>query len=113
MQIHQVKPEIHDPLHESPEGPLIWQVGAQGCRVRAHEHRAVVKFSAYHGARLTRESDLIRTRSDQHRASQRHRWPGVHVCSSLPGGWVGVILIEDDTGTIRLTSDLSPFREAL
>jgi hypothetical protein len=54
MQGHQLKPQIHDPLHESPQGPLIWQVGPQGCRARAHDHRAVLKFSAYHGARLTR-----------------------------------------------------------
>ena len=42
MQVHHFKPEADDPLYESPEGPLIWQLGAQGCRVRAHDHGAVV-----------------------------------------------------------------------
>lgn len=46
MQVHHFEPEADDPLHQSPHGPLIWQPGNQGCRVRAHDHCAVVKFGA-------------------------------------------------------------------
>ena len=59
VQAHDFKPEAGDSLHQSPQGCPIRQPGAQGCRVRADGHVAVVKFGTYCGACLTRESDLI------------------------------------------------------
>lgn len=59
VQGHDFQPETDDPLHESPQGRLIRQLGAQGCRVRAYGHLAVVEFGTYGGACLTRESDVI------------------------------------------------------
>ena len=65
-----LEPESDDPLHDPPEGSLIWQLGAKGCRVRAHDDLAVVKFCVQCRTSLTHEGDLIRLRSHHHYASQ-------------------------------------------
>jgi hypothetical protein len=40
------EPLGRDPEHESDEGCLIWQLGAEGCRARAYRELAVVEFRA-------------------------------------------------------------------
>jgi hypothetical protein len=50
--VHHFKAEAHDSLHESPQGRLIWQLGAQGCGVRARDNGAVFEPGAYRAARL-------------------------------------------------------------
>jgi hypothetical protein len=42
MEIHDVEPETGDPLHETAQGDLIGQIGAQGRRARAYVDLAVV-----------------------------------------------------------------------
>ena len=57
--MHYVKPETCDPLHETAQGDLIGQIGAQGCRVRADADLAVVEFRAQRRAHPANESDLV------------------------------------------------------
>jgi hypothetical protein len=51
--------EADDPLQESLQGALVWQLGSKGCRAGAHADFAVVELCAQHGTCLTCESDLI------------------------------------------------------
>jgi hypothetical protein len=51
--------EADDPLEESLQGALVWQLGSERCRAGAHADFAVVEFRAQHGTCLTCESDLI------------------------------------------------------
>jgi hypothetical protein len=46
VEVQYVKPETCDPLHETAQGDLIGQIGAQGRRVRADGDLAVVEFRA-------------------------------------------------------------------
>jgi hypothetical protein len=59
--VDQFESKAGDPLQKSLEGALIWQVGSQGCRARAHADLAVVEFRAQHGTCLANESNLIRS----------------------------------------------------
>jgi len=68
--VDHVKPEPEDPLHDSPEGCLIWQFGAEGRRGRSDDDLAVVEFCAQCRTGLTREGDLVRAWSHQDYASQ-------------------------------------------
>jgi hypothetical protein len=61
VQMDQFESEAGDPLQESLQGALIWQLGSKGCRAGAHADFAVVELCAQHGTCLTRESDLIRS----------------------------------------------------
>jgi hypothetical protein len=70
VQVDHFKPEPDDPLNEPPEGSLIRQIGAKGCRVLADDNLAVIKFRAQGRTSLTRESDLIGLGSHQDHASQ-------------------------------------------
>jgi hypothetical protein len=59
VDVHYVKPETGDPLHETAQGDLIGQVGTQGRRVRADGDLAVVEFRAQRPARAAGERDLV------------------------------------------------------
>ena len=59
MQVDQFESEGGDPLQESLEAALVWQLGSQGCRAGADADVAVVELCAQHGTCLTCESDLI------------------------------------------------------
>ena len=52
MHVDQLEPEPGDPLQESLEGALIWQLGSQRGGARAHADLAVVEFRAQHPACL-------------------------------------------------------------
>ena len=56
MQVGHFKPEAGDTEHESGEGCLIGQLGAESSRARARGDLAVVEFRAQCRARLARES---------------------------------------------------------
>jgi hypothetical protein len=59
--VDHFKLEAGDPLNESREGCLIWQLGTKGCGARANDDLAFIEFCAQHGTSLARESDLIRS----------------------------------------------------
>jgi hypothetical protein len=61
VQVDQLESEAGEPLQESLQGALIWQLGSKGCRGVAHADVAVVELRAQHGTCLTCESDLIRS----------------------------------------------------
>lgn len=46
VQVHHLKPEADDPLHKPPQGCLVRQLRAQGCRARTYGHLAVIKCCA-------------------------------------------------------------------
>ncbi len=46
VQVDDFEPETGDPLHQPGQGPLIWQLGTEACRVRADADLAVVEFRA-------------------------------------------------------------------
>ena len=50
-----VQAEAGDPLHQTGESFLIWQLGVKGCRAWAYGDRAVVEFPPQSAARLTQE----------------------------------------------------------
>jgi hypothetical protein len=60
VHVDKLESQAGDPLQESVEGTLIWQLGPQGCDARTHADLAVVELRAEHGACLANESDLIR-----------------------------------------------------
>jgi hypothetical protein len=64
-----LKSESDDPLHDSPEGSLIGQVGAKGGRVLAYGDLAVVEFCAQYRTGVTCEGYLVRVWS--HRITPR------------------------------------------
>jgi hypothetical protein len=57
--VHYVEPETCDPLHETDQGDLIGQVGAQGRRVPTDGDLTVIEFRAQRRAHPAGESDLI------------------------------------------------------
>lgn len=59
VEVQYVKPETSDPLHETAQGDLIGQIGAQGRRVRADGDLTVVEFRAQCRAHPAGESDLV------------------------------------------------------
>jgi hypothetical protein len=59
VDVQYVKPETCDPLHETAQGDLIGQIGAQGRRVRADGDLTVVEFRAQCRAYPAGESDLV------------------------------------------------------
>jgi hypothetical protein len=65
VHVNYLEPEAGDPLHQPHKGCLIWQLGPKGGRARADGDLAIVKFREQCGARLTRESDLVRLRLHQ------------------------------------------------
>ena len=52
MQVDQFESEADDPLQESLEAALVWQLGSQGCRAGAHADFAVIELRAQHGTCL-------------------------------------------------------------
>jgi hypothetical protein len=61
VQVDELEFEAGDPLQESLQGALVWQLGSKGGRAWAQADVAVVEFCAQHGTCLTCESDLIRS----------------------------------------------------
>ena len=51
----QFESEAGDPLQESLEAALVWELGSQGCRAWAHADVAVVELCAQQGTCLTCE----------------------------------------------------------
>jgi hypothetical protein len=70
VQVDHLKPKPDDPLNKPPEGSLIRQFGAKGCRVRADDNLAVIKFRSQGRSSLTREGDLVGLGSHRDYASQ-------------------------------------------
>jgi hypothetical protein len=64
MQIDYFKPKADDSLHQSPQGCLVRQLGAQGRRARTYGHRAVFKSRAKRVPGPTDEGDLIHSGPD-------------------------------------------------
>lgn len=59
MHVHYFKPEADDPMHESQQGRLVWQIGADSCRPWTFGHRAVVERGTQCMTRAADEGDLI------------------------------------------------------
>ena len=55
----QFEAEVGDPLDESVEGSLIWELAMKRGRVGPHADLAVVEFCPGNGIRLTDESDFV------------------------------------------------------
>jgi hypothetical protein len=55
----QFEAEVGDPLYESVEGALIWELAMKRCCVGPHADPAVVEFCPGDGIRLTDESDFV------------------------------------------------------
>ena len=111
--VDHVQAEAGDPLHQTGESFLIWQLGVKGCRAWAYGDRAVVEFPTQSAARLTQEGDLLAFGSHQVHprfcgappanictvAGQRHQPPEGDLDSA---GFCG--RSQDSPGT-RVTSD--------
>jgi hypothetical protein len=57
----QFEAEVGDPLYESVEGALIWELAKQRGGVGPHADLAVVEFRPGNGIRLADESDFVRS----------------------------------------------------
>ena len=55
----QFEAEVGDPLYESVEGALIWELATKRGGVGPHSDLAVVEFCPGNGIRLTHESDFV------------------------------------------------------
>ena len=55
----QFEAKVGDPLYESVEGALIWELATKRGCVRPHADLAVVEFCPCNGIRLTHESDFV------------------------------------------------------
>jgi hypothetical protein len=88
--VDQVESEAGDPLMESVQAALVWQLGSQGCRAGAPADFAVVELCAQHGTCLTCESDLIGSWLHQFAPDSRHTLTGG---VSMPGSPVDVITL--------------------
>jgi hypothetical protein len=90
VHVHYLQPEAGDPLHQPQESSLIGQFGPKGCRARAYDDLAIVEFRAQCGARLSRESDLVRLWSHQSQIQSLFGYGNESAWSncadSVPGG---------------------------
>ena len=59
--IDQFEAEVGDPLYQSVEGALIWELAMQRGCVGTHADLAVVEFRPNNGIRPADESDLVRS----------------------------------------------------
>jgi hypothetical protein len=57
--VDQFEAEVGDPLYESVEGALIWELAMKRGCVGPHADLAVVEFCPGNGIRLTDESDFV------------------------------------------------------
>ena len=55
----QFEAKVGDPLYESVEGALIWELAMKRGCVGPHADLAVVEFCPCNGIRLTHESDFV------------------------------------------------------
>ncbi len=61
VHVDYLESQAADPLQESVQGGLIWQVGSQGGDVRADADLAVVEFRAQCGTCRAKERYLVRS----------------------------------------------------
>jgi hypothetical protein len=59
--VDQFEAEVGDPLYESVEGALIWELAKKRGGVGPHADLAVVEFRPGNGIRLADESDFVRS----------------------------------------------------
>ena len=59
--VDQFEAEAGDPLYQSVEGALIWELAMKRGCVGTYANLAVVEFCPNNGIRLADESDLIRS----------------------------------------------------
>ena len=81
MHLGNFEMEADDPLDESGQRALIWQIRAKRRRARAQDDFAVVEFCAHRRASPAREGDLVHSHQD---------YPPSACCSgavSVPGAW--------------------------
>ena len=55
----QFEAKVGDPLYESVEGALVWELAMKRGCVGPHADLAVVEFCPCNGIRLTHESDFV------------------------------------------------------